>query len=47
MPKHARSDNSLSLERSYELWELDIKELTGHNIEAQGREEVNKMLKEG
>lgn len=29
------------------LWELQIEELTGHNIETQGREEVNKLLKEG
>jgi hypothetical protein len=29
------------------LWELGIKELTGHNIEASGREEVNDMLKRG
>ena len=30
-----------------QLWELGITELAGHNIEAHGREEVNKMLKEG
>jgi hypothetical protein len=29
------------------LWELGITELTGHNIEAQGREEVNRLLREG
>ncbi len=29
------------------LWELQIEELMGHNIEIQGREEVNKLLKEG
>lgn len=29
------------------LWQLDIVELTGHNIEARGREEVNQLLKEG
>lgn len=29
------------------LWDLHIAELAGHNIEAQGREEVNKLLKEG
>ena len=32
--------------RSLELWDLGIKELTGHNIEAEGRKEVNKMLDE-
>lgn len=29
------------------LWDLGIMELSGHNIEAHGREEVNKLLKEG
>lgn len=29
------------------LWQMDIVELAGHNIEAQGRKQVNKMLKEG
>lgn len=29
------------------LWELGITELVGHNIEAHGRDEVNRLLKEG
>jgi hypothetical protein len=29
------------------LWQLDIEELAGHNIEARGREEVNRLLSEG
>ena len=29
------------------LWKLEIAELTGHNIEARGREEVNRMLTKG
>jgi hypothetical protein len=29
------------------LWQLDIAELTGHNLEARGREEVNRLLQEG
>lgn len=29
------------------LWQLEIRELTGHNIESQGREVVNKLLKKG
>jgi hypothetical protein len=29
------------------LWQLDIAEVTGHNLEARGREEVNRMLQEG
>lgn len=33
--------------RSLELWDLGVTELTGHNIEAAGREEVNKLLDEG
>jgi hypothetical protein len=29
------------------LWQVDIGELTGHNLEARGREEVNRLLKAG
>jgi len=29
------------------LWQLDIAELTGHNLEARGREEVNRLLAAG
>jgi len=29
------------------LWQLDIAELTGHNLEARGREDVNRLLKSG
>lgn len=29
------------------IWDLNIGELAGHNIESAGREEVNKMLDEG
>lgn len=43
-------DESKQLEKQLPhvpLWELNIEELTGHNIEMQGREEVNKLLKAG
>ncbi|MGB8476541.1 MAG: hypothetical protein WCE61_20865 [Candidatus Acidiferrum sp.] len=29
------------------LWQLDIGELTGHNLEAKGRDEVNRLLQAG
>ena len=29
------------------LWQLDIEELTGHNLETRGREEVNRLLQTG
>ena len=29
------------------LWQLDIIELKGHNLEARGREEVNRLLDAG
>lgn len=29
------------------LWQLDIEEVTGHNLEAKGREEVNRLLQTG
>jgi hypothetical protein len=32
---------------SVPLWQLDLVELTGHNIEARGREEVNRLLEAG
>jgi hypothetical protein len=29
------------------IWQLDIVEVTGHNLEARGREEVNRLLEAG
>lgn len=29
------------------LWQLDVVEITGHNLEARGREEVNRLLAAG
>jgi len=29
------------------LWQIDISEVTGHNLEARGREEVNRLLQNG
>jgi hypothetical protein len=29
------------------LWQLDIVEVTGHNLETRGREEVNRLLESG
>jgi hypothetical protein len=29
------------------LWDLQIEEITGRNLEAKGREDVNQMLKDG
>jgi hypothetical protein len=29
------------------LWRLDFAEVTGHNLEARGREEVNRLLQAG
>ena len=31
----------------FPLWQVDIAELAGHNLEAKGREEVNRMLHAG
>jgi hypothetical protein len=41
---HPRESDALALETALvglPLWQLDMAELTGHNIEARGREEVN------
>ena len=37
----------LNVVETLPLWQLDIVELTGHNIEAHGREEVNRLLQAG
>ena len=38
---------NLKQERSLELWDLNIGELDGHNIETEGRKEVNEKLQNG
>lgn len=48
MAKQNDATESLdTIKKSLDLWELEIEELTGHNIEAAGREEVNRLLGEG
>lgn len=43
------AENNLSIHDfgGFPLWELDIEEVDGHNLEVKGREEVNRMLSEG
>lgn len=36
-----------SVVQALPLWQLDIAELTGHNLESKGREEVNRLLQAG
>jgi hypothetical protein len=40
-------DIPISVLERLPLWQLDIAELTGHNLEARGREEVNRLLDAG
>lgn len=48
MAKSPTLDNELqTTERSLELWDLNIGELTGSNIETDGREKVNNLLDDG
>lgn len=47
MAKASEGDRDINLEKSRELWELEITELEGRNIESQGRKDVNKMLADG
>jgi len=48
-----KTDNGLGIQipvgliERLPLWQLDIVELTGHNLEARGREEVNRLLGAG
>ena len=45
---HTNTAPNVPLEpASVPLWQLDLVELTGHNIEARGREEVNRLLEAG
>ncbi len=38
---------SVNVVETLPLWQLDIVELTEHNLEARGREEVNRLLAAG
>ena len=41
------AERKLKMGQAIPLWQMDIVELTGHNIESRGREEVNRLLSEG
>ena len=41
------ADVPISVLEMLPLWQLDIVELTGHILEARGREEVNRLLETG
>lgn len=41
------TEQVLKSDQDTPLWQMDIAELTGHNIESRGREEVNRLLGEG
>jgi hypothetical protein len=45
--REASAVTSLRTVEGASLWEQDIGELTGHNLEARGREHVNRLLQEG
>ena len=46
---HEKADDDVptSVLERLPLWQVDIVELTGHNLEARGREEVNRLLEAG
>lgn len=46
-PEMAAKNTPAALLEALPLWQLDIVELTGHNLEARGRDEVNRLLKSG
>jgi FtsZ-binding cell division protein ZapB len=45
--EEGRKNVRIEMLETLPLWQLDIAELTGHNVEAHGREEVNRLLQEG
>jgi hypothetical protein len=50
MKSHEKKDAPeapLAVIQTLPLWQLEIVEVTGHNLEARGREEVNRLLDSG
>jgi hypothetical protein len=47
LTEEARNSVHIGVLETLPLWQLDVAEVTGHNLEARGREEVNRLLKEG
>ena len=47
LPESTESNMPIGVLEMLPLWQLDIAELTGHNLEAKGREEVNRLLHAG
>ena len=45
--KEAVSSPPIGVVETLPLWQLNIVELTGHSLEARGREEVNRLLGSG
>jgi hypothetical protein len=45
--EEARNSVHMGVLETLPLWQLDVAEVTGHNLEARGREEVNRLLNEG
>lgn len=47
-PKHKVAENApVGVLEALPLSQLDIGELTGHNLEVRGRKEVNRLLQAG
>ncbi len=45
--KSEREEAPASVLDQLPLWQLNVVEVTGHNLEAKGREEVNRLLAAG
>lgn len=45
--KKVEHEAPMAVLQTLPLWQLDIVELTGHNLEVRGREEVNRLLQSG
>ena len=45
--KKKLDETPMEIVEALPLWQLDIVELTGHNLEQRGREEVNRLLDAG
>jgi hypothetical protein len=42
--KKRLDETATKVVETFLLWQIDVVELTGHNLKARGREEVNRLL---
>ena len=46
-PNSGFTETCFDVPKGQPLWQLEVAEVTGHNLEARGRKEVNRLLQAG